>query len=161
MNRRSCKKPMVFAALFAFTLAVVPFALPVIATDVPAVPEAAPLIDQGFDKLMLLYSNLGLAGVFLAFLLWSLRRQASLEILNDRFEKHGVIHLAAFKEISTNATEAFRQINDRNTTVLRELCEDYRAVAKESRDVSYMIAGSNERIVTMLEMMQRGGGAKG
>ena len=153
---RSCVTPMVYAALFAFTLAALPLALPVNAGTDPLPHTASDLVvDQSYKELMLLYGNIGLAGVFLLFLLWSLKRQDSIEAIDKRYAESADAHLAAFKEISTNSTEAFKQINDRNTAVLRELCEDYRAIAKESRDIGYVISGSNERIVTMLEGMER------
>ena len=160
---RSCVTPMVFAALFAFTLAALPLALPVRANNEPLPHTTATdlVMDQSYKELMLLYGNIGLAGVFLLFLLWSLKRQDSIETIDKRYAESAEAHLAAFKEISTNSTEAFKQINDRNTAVLRELCEDYRAIAKESRDIGYVISGSNERIVTMLEGMERREGLKG
>ena len=156
---RSCVTPMVFAALFAFTLAALPLALPVHAGPEPLHSQMADFVlDQSYKELMLLYGNIGLAGVFLLFLLWSLKRQDSIETINKRYAESADAHLAAFKDISANSTEAFKQINDRNTAVLRELCEDYRAIAKESRDIGYVISGSNERLVTMLEGMERRGG---
>jgi hypothetical protein len=143
--------PMVFAALFAFTLA----AMPVIAIENQVPHEAIALVDQSYKELLLLYGNLGLAGVFLLFLLWSLKRQDSIETINKRYAESADAHLSAFKEISANTAEAFKQINDRNTSAFREVMEVYRHLSDDSRKVALMTVGANERIVTMLEGMER------
>lgn len=128
---RSCVVPMVFAALFAFTLAV----MPVVATTEAQPPhDATTVVEQSYKELMLLYGNLGLAGVFLLFLLWSLKRQDSIETINQRYADSAAAHLSAFREMSQNSTEAFRQINDRNTAALQEAMETFRELSKESRD---------------------------
>ena len=140
---------MIFALLFIFSAVILPAIFIVFAAGEAGPLSATPIVDT--EKAMLLYSNVGLSGVFLLFLLWSLRRQESIEVINKRYEQLSAMHVDAFKTMNAGSHEAFRQINERNTAAFDRVMSVYQKLNEESQRVAIMTVKNNERILTILE----------
>lgn len=82
---------------------------------------------------ILFMSNVGFAGVFLYFLLQSLKRQEGLDTIVKRYDETQKAHLEAFKDITAN----------------------YRQLTTDMRDAMLLSVQVQTRLVEKLDQMER------
>lgn len=137
------RRPLVFASLFVCSVLVLPLTAG-FAQDAVVRAADAPLVDVHTEKVMLIASNLGLSAVFLGFLLWSLRRQSSVEALNQRYEEQATANLAAFE-----------QINTRNVDVVRELLAAHQEMNRNMQALIKDSVAATTEMVTLVKGLIR------
>lgn len=108
---------------------------PLWAQEAVASPGDQSLFGLTFGQIMMLVTNLGMGGIVFVIWLNGLKRQTSMEHLIEKYDETQKAHLAAF----------------------RDIVENYRALARDTKDTTLLAVQVQTRLVERLEAAEKHG----